>query len=174
MLLSQPGRAGQAYGGRQMHGVRSSIFWRAHTRAAGQQRAASASARGPGEDSPQFTFWHDEKRFKGTGMSSRGQHSTAQLGACRGQLAAGDQSNCGPTTSPMPAPDHPTCWGAVTAGETSLVQKALQAAGGLRTGGNVKTAPTPGLMGWQVRGSRRRRLWSAACRRDRRRGGRVL
>jgi len=65
---------------------------------------------------PHCRFWHDEKRFKGTG-------------------------------------------------ETSLVQRALLAAGGVRTGGNIKSARTSGLMGCV-----RRRLSScpirmqAACR----------
>lgn len=46
-------------------------------------------------------------------------------------------------------------------GETSLAQRALLAAGGRRTGGNVKSAPTNGPMGWQ-RKAEWDVLWSPA------------
>ncbi|GLI59600.1 hypothetical protein VaNZ11_001529, partial [Volvox africanus] len=51
-----------------------------------------------------FRFWHDEKRFKGTGADS-------------------------------------------------LVQRALASAGGIRTGGHMKSDPTHGPLGWQRMGS---------------------
>lgn len=46
-------------------------------------------------------------------------------------------------------------------GDTSLAQRALLAAGGRRTGGNVKSAPTNGAMGWQ-RKAEWDVLWSPA------------
>lgn len=37
-----------------------------------------------------------------------------------------------------------------SSGDLSLAQIVLFAAGGIRTGGNLKAAPTQGAMGWQV------------------------
>ncbi|KAG1663563.1 hypothetical protein FOA52_013183, partial [Chlamydomonas sp. UWO 241] len=72
----------------------------------------AAAAQAPPLPMKIFRFWHDEKRFKGTG-------------------------------------------------ETSLAQRALAAAGGRRTGGNLKAAPTLGPLGWQ-RKAEWDILWSPA------------
>jgi fructose-specific phosphotransferase system component IIB len=47
--------------------------------------------------------------------------------------------------------DHSACTScAQGTGETSLAQRALNALGGQRMGGNVKSDPVQGPLGWQV------------------------